>query len=101
MTDLLDPARAPPSRPTTLCLQVPYEQLRLLLEERSAELEVLCNRLLQREASLEVMRRNFEQQVGGCWGDPVYNGCAPLCVSCLCMLLHGTGGVVGNVIADW
>lgn len=43
---------------------MPYEQLRALLEERSAEVEVLRNKLEQREASLEVLRRNFEDQVG-------------------------------------
>lgn len=57
-------------------VQVPYEQLRLLLEERTSECEVLRNRLEQREASLEVMRRNYEGQVslyglwdgqGHCW----------------------------------
>jgi hypothetical protein len=43
--------------------QVPYEQLRLLLEERSAEAEVLRTRLEQREASLEINRKHYEQQV--------------------------------------
>eukprot|EP00878_Enallax_costatus_P003415 GHUV01003625.1.p1 GENE.GHUV01003625.1~~GHUV01003625.1.p1 ORF type:complete len:1706 (+),score=714.87 GHUV01003625.1:54-5120(+) len=42
--------------------EVPYEQLRLLLEERTSECEVLRNRLEQREASLEVMRRKYEAQ---------------------------------------
>ncbi|KAF8064552.1 hypothetical protein HT031_003352 [Scenedesmus sp. PABB004] len=42
--------------------QLPYEQLRLLLEERSSEAEVLRSRLEQREASLEVMRKNYEAQ---------------------------------------
>jgi hypothetical protein len=42
---------------------VPYEQLRLLLEERSAEAEVLRTRLEQREASLEINRKHYEQQV--------------------------------------
>lgn len=49
---------------SSVCTQVPYEQLRLLLEERTSECEVLRNRLEQREASLEVMRRNYEAQVG-------------------------------------
>jgi hypothetical protein len=44
-------------------LQVPYEQLRLLLEERSAEAEVLRTRLEQGEASLEINRKHYEQQV--------------------------------------
>jgi hypothetical protein len=43
--------------------QVPYEQLRLLLEERSAEAEVLRTRLEQREASLEINRKHYELQV--------------------------------------
>lgn len=47
----------------TVCVQVPYEQLRLLLEERTSECEVLRNRLEQREASLEVTRKNYEAQV--------------------------------------
>ncbi|WIA18956.1 hypothetical protein OEZ85_003625 [Tetradesmus obliquus] len=42
--------------------EVPYEQLRLLLEERSAEAEVLRTRLEQREASLEINRKHYEQQ---------------------------------------
>lgn len=35
----------------------------MLLEERTSECEVLRNRLEQREASLEVMRRYHESQV--------------------------------------
>lgn len=56
-----------PSGPGSRCSlhlpQVPYEQLRLLLEERSAEAEVLRTRLQQREASLEINRKQHEQQV--------------------------------------
>jgi len=52
-------------------LQIPYEQLRLLLEERTAELEVLRNRLEQRDAGLEVMRRNYQAQVGQAVSDSV------------------------------
>lgn len=51
-----------------LLLQLPYEQLRLLLEQRSSEVEVLRNRLDQREASLEAMRKNYEAQVCVCMG---------------------------------
>lgn len=47
-----------------LVLQLPYEQLRLLLEQRSSEVEVLRNRLEQREASLEALKKNYESQVG-------------------------------------
>lgn len=47
-----------------LLLQLPYEQLRLLLEQRSSEVEVLRNRLDQREASLEALKRNYDTQVG-------------------------------------
>jgi hypothetical protein len=46
-------------------LQLPYEQLRLLLEQRSSEVEVLRNRLEQREASLEALKKNYESQVRG------------------------------------
>jgi hypothetical protein len=45
-------------------LQLPYEQLRLLLEQRSSEVEVLHNRLDQREASLEALKRHYDTQVG-------------------------------------
>ncbi len=45
-------------------LQLPYEQLRLLLEQRSSEVEVLRNRLDQREASLETLKKNYDMQVG-------------------------------------
>ncbi len=38
-------------------------QLRIMLEERSTEVEVLRNRLEQRDASLQVLRRNYEEQV--------------------------------------
>jgi len=44
-------------------LQLPYEQLRLLLEQRSSEVEVLRNRLDQREATLEALRKNYDAQV--------------------------------------
>lgn len=47
-----------------LVLQLPYEQLRLLLEQRSSEVEVLRNRMEQREASLEALKKNYESQVG-------------------------------------
>lgn len=47
-----------------LVLQLPYEQLRLLLEQRSSEVEVLRNRLEQWEASLDALKKNYESQVG-------------------------------------
>eukprot|EP00879_Flechtneria_rotunda_P017649 GHRR01018501.1.p1 GENE.GHRR01018501.1~~GHRR01018501.1.p1 ORF type:complete len:2335 (+),score=1054.13 GHRR01018501.1:417-7421(+) len=43
--------------------EVPYEQLKLLLEERSSEVEVLQNRLEQKEASLQLVTRNHEAQL--------------------------------------
>jgi hypothetical protein len=39
--------------------------LRLLLEQRSSEVEVLRNRLEQREASLDALKKNYDSQVPG------------------------------------
>jgi hypothetical protein len=53
---------------------LPYEQLRLLLEQRSSELEVLRNRLEQKEASLQALTKNHEAQVHTMW-EHTHRGC--------------------------
>jgi hypothetical protein len=66
---------------------VPYEQLRLLLEERSSELEVLRNRLEQRDASMDALRKMYEAQVrcrGFCLR-PLYGGVCAVHPSPNCM----------------
>lgn len=46
-----------------LLLQLPYEQLRLLLEQRSSEVEVLRNRVEQQKASLDALKKTYDSQV--------------------------------------
>lgn len=46
-------------------IRVTPPQLRLLAEERASEIEVLRNKLEQRDASIDVLKRNYTEQVQG------------------------------------
>lgn len=73
-----------------LLLQLPYEQLRLLLEQRSSEVEVLRNRLEQREASLDALKKSHEAHVS-----PAHR---LLTIQCVQLLQH-TGHICGKLRA--